>query len=88
MPVLVNCKFDENRNKTEGVSVETCFMLPFRHSRASNTEMNGPIQPAIELIRDFMPGLVINKFDEDRINTEDIHVETSFSAKFSSLKRK
>ena len=33
-----------------------------------------------------MPGLITCKFDEDRIKTEVVIVETSFYAKFSSLK--
>ena len=35
-----------------------------------------------------MPVLVMYKFDEDRIKTEGVSVETSFSANVSSLKGK
>ena len=58
MPVFVTCKFDKYRIKTEGVNVETSFPQNFRHSRARNSEVNGPIWPKIELVRDFMPALM------------------------------
>ena len=34
------------------------FPQNIRHSRASNSKVNGPIRPEIELFRDFMPALV------------------------------
>ena len=40
---------------------------------------NGPIWLKFELVWDFMPVLVTCKFDKERIKTEGISVETSFS---------
>ena len=37
----------------------------FHRSRARNSKMTGQIWPKFELVRDFMPVLVICKFDED-----------------------
>ena len=70
MPILVTCKSDEDRIKTEGVSVGTLFSANFHHSRASNSKANGLFWPKIELVRDFMPVLVTSKFDEDLIKNE------------------
>ena len=36
-------------------------------SRASNSEAGSPISPEITLVRDFMPVLVICKFEEDQL---------------------
>ena len=51
-------------------------------------EGSGPIWPKFELVQDFMPVLGTCKFDEDRIKTEGVSVETSFYTKFLSLKGK
>ena len=42
----------------------------FRHSRASNTEVNNLIRPKFELIREFMAVQATCKFDEDPIKIE------------------
>ena len=42
----------------------------FWRSRASNSQVNLPIWPKFGFIRDFMPVLVIYKFDKDPIKTE------------------
>ena len=39
----------------------------FRHSRASNSEVNSLIWPIFKLIREFMAVLAICKFEEDPI---------------------
>ena len=49
----------------------------FRHSNNSN--VNGPIWPEFELIRDFMAVLVTCKFDEDPIKSEVAIVWTTLS---------
>ena len=41
--------------------------------------MTDPFQPEFEPIRDFMPVLVISKFDEDLIKNERARLETPFS---------
>ena len=51
-------------------------------------EGSGPIWPKFELVQDFMPVLFNCKFNEDRIKTGGVSVETLFSANFSSLKGK
>ena len=126
MPVLVTCKFDEDRIKTEGVSMETSFspiksqweisvnmattvlmelvpkpknslssipliihikfdqdwptdledsimsLLKFNSpSRVSNSEVNGPIRPEFEFVREFMHVLVSSNFDEDPIKMNE-----------------
>ena len=42
----------------------------FRHSRASNTEINSLIWPKFKLVGEFMAVLAICKFDEDPIEIE------------------
>ena len=46
---------------------------------ASNSEVNGPIRPEIDLVREFMPVLVTSKFDEDLIKIERVRLEKPFS---------
>ena len=62
--------------------------------RQKNSKFYGDVEigwsdlAKFELLREFMPVLVTCKFDEDRIKTEGVRVETSFSTKFSSFKGK
>ena len=70
IPVLVTCNFDEDRIKTEGVSLETSFSTTFFPSRASNSE--------IDLVLTFMPVLVTNNFDEDPIKNERVNLKIPF----------
>ena len=51
----------------------------FRHSRASNSKMNGLIRPKIEPDRAFIPVLVTSNFDDDLIKNERASMETPFS---------
>ena len=51
----------------------------FRHSRASNSNISGPIRPKIKLDPAFMPVLVTNNFDDDSIKHEWASMETTFS---------
>ena len=69
MPVLVSSKFDKDPIKNESASWETPLQVygkVFRHSRASicNPEGCGPTWLKFELVRDFMPVLIMCKFDE------------------------
>ena len=70
MPVLVTCKFYEDRIKTEGVSLETSFSAKFLSLKVRNSEVNG-----------LMHVLVTSKFDEDTIKNEPASLETPFSHK-------
>ena len=57
----------------------------FRHSRASNTEVNSLIWPKFELIREFMAVLATCKIDEEPIKIEDtIHRTWSYMGFFGS----
>ena len=51
----------------------------FRHSRASNSKMSGPIRPKIELDQAFKPVLVTSNFHEDSTKNEQASMETPFS---------
>ena len=55
------------------------FPQKIRHSRASNSELDGLIRPKIEFIRDLMAILVTSKFDQDPGKTEIASLETIFS---------
>ena len=75
MPLLVISKFDEDPVKNEGICpiislwevFFVFFLVFFRRSRASNSKPNSPISIRFELRRDFMPVLIICKFDVDPI---------------------
>ena len=47
MHVLVTGKFNEDRIKTEGISVETSFSAKYSPLKDKYTEVNGPICPEI-----------------------------------------
>ena len=48
----------------------------FRHSRADNSEVGGPIWPKFELVRNIMHVLVTYKFKMDLINSDREKVAT------------
>ena len=88
LTVLVNSKFDGDPIKNECAGLET----PFSHYKSMgnffpmfkgtlNSEGSGLIWTKFELVQDFTPVLIICKFDKDRIKTEGVIVETSFSQK-------
>ena len=54
-------------------------MRNFRHSRASNSKITGPIRPKNKLDPAFRPVLVTNNFDDDSIKHERASMETTFS---------
>ena len=76
MASLVTCNFDDESIKNEDAIVSTTFSPlsvygeNFRRSRVCNSIANRPIWPEIKLVPDFMPVLVICKFEEDPIKTE------------------
>ena len=83
MAVLVTYKIDEDRIKSEVAIIQTFSPLQvygknFRHSWVSNSTVNSPIWPKIEIIRDFMAVLVTCKFDEAPIKNEVI-IDQTFS---------
>ena len=43
---------------------------PFRQSKASNSNVNNPVEPIFEFLQDFMYILVICKFHKDPLKTE------------------
>ena len=49
----------------------------FQQSRRHNSMINGSTLPVFELIRAFIPSLLICKFQEDMIKTEGAMVMTS-----------
>ena len=51
----------------------------FQHSRASNSKVNGPNWPKIQLIQDFMVALVNCKFEDDLLKNEGGILRTTFS---------
>ena len=56
MPVLVTSNFDDDSIKNERASMETAFShyksmgMFFRHSRAANSVVRGPIWPKFDLV--------------------------------------
>ena len=81
MAVLVTCKIDEDRIKSEVAIIQTFSPLQvygknFRRSWVSNSTVNSPIWPEIEIIRDFMAVLVTCKFDEAPIKNEVVIDQT------------
>ena len=50
----------------------------FRHSRASDSKMNGLIRPEIERERAFMPVLVTSTLDDDSMKNKWVTMETPF----------
>ena len=59
--------FERSTELGDSINVYWKFDLP---TRARNSEVNDPIRPEFELVRDFMPVLVTSKFDDDPIKNE------------------
>ena len=86
MTVLVTCKFEDDSIKVNALSFGQHFLhyksihgKIFHHSRASNSKVNSPIWLKIKILQDFMPVLIICKFDEEPIKNEDTIDQTTFS---------
>ena len=85
MPILVTSNYDDDSIKNERASMEKAFShyksygKIFRHSRAANSVVSGPIWPKFELVQDFMHVLVTCKYKKDWIKKNREKVETSFS---------
>ena len=75
MPVLVTWKFGEDLKQNDGTP--------------NNSNIVTMILPEFELFQDFMPSLVICKFNKDQMKTENRGMETyiiSLWEKFSVFK--
>ena len=59
-------------SKLKGLAWIHRFPHNFRHSRASNSEVNDPIRLKVILLRDFMSVLAASKCDEDPIKNERV----------------
>ena len=85
MHVLVTCKNEDDRIKTEGARVFTIFLPLYvfgdfsRCPRAANSAVLGLIWPNFELVRDVIDVLVTCKYEEDPIKIEGARVFTTFS---------
>ena len=67
MAVLITCISDEDWIKTEIAIEWTTFSLVYGPSMVGNSYANSRNRANIEFVRDFIPFLVICKFDEDSI---------------------
>ena len=77
MPVLSPASLTKIESQLKVLAWIHHFPQLFCLSRASNSEVNGPIWPEIEFVRDLMP--VTSKFDEDPTKNERASLETPFS---------
>ena len=61
-------------------------MYVYGRLKGSNSHVNGPICPKIELDQDFMAVLITCKSDENAIKTKLTIVRTTFSEVYEALK--
>ena len=99
MTVLVTCKSDEDSIKNDINVVRTHFSKSMGPSRTGialrpivwtlkdgySSQANCQKWAKIETVRDFMPVLIISKFDEDPINSEVAIVRTIFFFHYMSM---
>ena len=79
MVVLVNCKYEENSIKNEGIRVLTRLYIDFSDAQgAGYSAVLGRIELKLKLIQAFMIVLVTCKNDEDPIKNEGDKVVTTF----------
>ena len=76
--------FDNDPIKNKGVI--SCPRV--LHSKACNSEVNSPLWPEMVLVQDFMPVLVVCKFEEDPIKTEGAIMSIFFSSAQGQVTRK
>ena len=79
MAVLSTCKSEEGLTKKKMLSSGQHFPKSMRPSRAGSSRANSRKWVKTELVRDFMPVLIICMFDEDCIKNEVAIVWTTFS---------
>ena len=68
MYVLLPASLMKIRSKLKALSIGQCQIWAFWHSSADNSKV---ARPDFELIRDFMPLLLISNFDEDPIKKNE-----------------
>ena len=89
MHVLLTCKNEVDQIKNEGARVITKFSPIkvygdfFRHPRAANSAVLGPIWPDFELVRDVMDVLITCRYEEDPIKNRGRRVFTTLYVNFS-----
>ena len=78
-PLMLHIKFDKVFKRTGSeiflFEIGRIWGIVWR-SRARNSKLSGHIWLEIESVRDFMPVLVICKFEENLIKNKDIIMET------------
>ena len=67
------------QTKMKALECKQDYMMFFRRSRATNSEVSGGILPKFELIQAFIVVLVTCKNEEDPIKNEGARVLTRFS---------
>ena len=79
-PSRLSASIMKIRLKLEGYIPDKVKYGVFRHPRASNSEVNIPIWPEFELVRDFMTVLVTCTFEDDSIKSDVASLGTTFTA--------
>ena len=81
MPVLFICKFDEDPIKNEVPTVRTTFSPLYVNGRLNGKllNVNSPICPKIELVKDFIAVLITGKSNEESIKNKIPIIQTTFS---------
>ena len=57
----------------------SCPQHFLRYSRAGNSEVDGQTRPEFNFVQDFMPILVICKYDDDPFQNKGAIMSTTFS---------
>ena len=84
MYVIITCKYEKDQIKNSPEKVETSFShykpmgIFFRHSRAANSAVSGPIRRKFELVRAVMHVIITCKYEKDQKKNSPEKVETSF----------
>ena len=84
MYVIITCKYEKDQIKNSREKVETLLShykpmgIFFRHSRAANSAVGGPIRPKFELVRAVMHVIITCKYEKDLKKNSPEKVETPF----------
>ena len=82
--VIITCKHEKDLIKNSGENRRHRFShykpmgIFFRHSRAGNSAVGGPIRPKFELVRDLMHVTITCKYKKERMKNNREKVETPF----------
>ena len=85
MYVIITCKYEKDLIKNSLEKVETSFShykpmgIFFRHSRAANSAVSGPIRPKFKLVQALMHVIVTCKYEKERMKKGREKVATTFS---------